>query len=70
MLMQAREIFNKNYWLTYGEPLQRMREFGTNLKEIDLLDENRLSSEQMKAIITMMYVVLDSPFIYFRHLYN
>lgn len=51
---EAREIFYKNYWLTYGEPLQRMREFGTNLKEIDLLDENRLSSEQMKAVITMI----------------
>eukprot|EP01034_Spumella_vulgaris_P015571 gene15571-19896_t len=38
----AKEIHAYNPWLTYGEPLQRLREFGCSVKELDLLDERRL----------------------------
>jgi hypothetical protein len=47
---EAEEITKLNPWLVYGEPLHRMREWGISLKEFDLLDEAKLSSEQMRAI--------------------
>jgi hypothetical protein len=37
------------------QPLHRMREFGSSLKEMDLIDETALSSEQMKAMLAHMY---------------
>lgn len=39
-----------NGWLTYGEPLHRLREFGCILKECDLIDESLMTSEQMKVM--------------------
>lgn len=47
---EAEEIFRLNPWLTYGEPLHRLREWGVSVKEIDLLDEALLSADQMKAV--------------------
>lgn len=32
----------------------RLREFGSSLKEMDLIDESRLSSEQMRAVVSYM----------------
>ena len=32
----------------------RLREFGVPLKEIDLLDEAKLSAEQMKGVMAVM----------------
>lgn len=46
----AKEVYQSNGWLTYGEPLHRLREFGAIMKELDLIDESTLSSEQMRAI--------------------
>lgn len=51
---EAKEIHQHNPWLVYGEPLHRLREWGITLKEFDLLDEAKLSSEQMRAIIAYM----------------
>jgi hypothetical protein len=44
---ESKEIQRINYWLTYGTPLHRLREFGVTAKEIDMLDEVKLSPEQM-----------------------
>lgn len=44
---ESKEIQRINYWLTYGTPLHRLREFGVTAKEIDMLDEVKLSAEQM-----------------------
>ena len=55
---EAQEIYEHNPWLVYGEPLHRLREWGITLKEFDLLDEAKLSSEQMRAIIAHMYVLV------------
>ena len=41
------EIQALNTWMTYGMPLHRLREFGVTAKEIDMLDEVKLSAEQM-----------------------
>jgi hypothetical protein len=51
---EAEEVYEYNSWLTYGEPLQRMREFGVAMKELDLLDEERLSLEGMKKVTSLM----------------
>ena len=48
---EANEVAKANPWLTYGEPLHRMREFGITVKEMDLLDEGKLSLEQMRAVV-------------------
>ncbi len=40
---EAKEIEAVNRWLTYGEPLHQLREFGIPIKEIDLLDEATLT---------------------------
>lgn len=51
---EAKEIYAHNSFLTYGEPLHRLREFGVFLKEIDLLDEAKLTAEQRCFICSVM----------------
>jgi hypothetical protein len=46
---EAAEVWNMNPWLTYGEPLQRLREFGIAVRELDLLDEAQLSPDQVRV---------------------
>jgi hypothetical protein len=47
-------VIRMNSWLTYGEPLHRLREFGITVKELDLIDEAVLTMEQMKAFCAFM----------------
>ena len=47
-------IISVNSWLTYGEPLHRLREFGITLKEMDVIDEAPLSMEQMRMMCACM----------------
>ena len=54
LIGEAGEIAAYNKWLTYGEPLHRLREWGSSLKEMDRLDEEKLSSEQMRAVVAML----------------
>jgi hypothetical protein len=54
LFSEAKSIQEKNKWLTYGEPIHRMREFGITSKEYDLLDESRLSMEQMVNLCSFM----------------
>lgn len=51
---EGKEIKGFNPWLSYTEPLQRMREFGVSLKEFDLLDEALLSFEHMRKLCRLM----------------
>jgi hypothetical protein len=53
-LGEGQEINKVNGWLTYGEPLHRLRELGVSMKEIDLLDESRLPHEMMRSICATM----------------
>lgn len=49
------EIFNhQNDFVTYAEPLHRLREFGCPIKEMDLIDECTLNADQMIAIVAAM----------------
>ena len=51
---EAAEVYAQNPWLTYGEPLQRLREFGIAIKELDLLDEAKLSLDQIRVAAKVM----------------
>jgi len=51
---EAEGVFNQNSWLTYGEPIQRLREFGFTIKEFDLLDELPLSLDQIRTVVAIM----------------
>lgn len=48
------QVQQHNPWLTYGEPLHRLREFGASMKEMDIIDESTVSSEQMRIICAFL----------------
>jgi hypothetical protein len=52
------QVQQGNSWLTYGEPMHRLREFGVLIKEIDMLDSNKLSLDQIRKFCTIMYVTI------------
>ncbi len=49
-LGDAKQVNDVNGWLVYGEPIHRLREFGASMKELDIIDESTMSSEQMRMI--------------------
>ena len=51
---EAIEVRTANPWLRYGESLHRLREFGAAIKEMDLIDESALSSEQMAVMVSVL----------------
>lgn len=51
---EGKEVHEHNPWLNYGEPLHRLREFGLHVKEVDLLDEKKLSLEQVRLFTNLM----------------
>jgi hypothetical protein len=51
---EAEEIHKVNPWLTYGEPLHRLREFGITLRELDKIDEQVLSADDFVRICKLM----------------
>eukprot|EP01038_Epipyxis_sp_PR26KG_P009959 gene9959-13392_t len=55
-LGDAKQVAAVNGWLTYGEPIHRMREFGASMKEMDIIDESTLSSEQMRIICGFLFL--------------
>ena len=50
---EAAEIRKINGWLTYGEPLHRLREFCCPVKELDRIDEAKLNADQMRVILNV-----------------
>eukprot|EP01035_Chromulina_nebulosa_P021818 gene21818-28236_t len=51
---EAEEVYALNSWLTYGQPLHHLREFGFNIKEFDLLDEKKLDLEQIRVVCSII----------------
>jgi hypothetical protein len=51
---EANEVHENNSWLTYGEPMHRLREFGVLIKEIDMMDSNKLSLDQIRRFCSIM----------------
>jgi len=51
---EAEEANKFNSWLTFGPPLHQLREFGFNVKEFDLLDESKLTLEQIRVVCSII----------------
>ena len=51
---EGKEVHRVNSWISYGEPMHRLREFGIHLKEFDLLDEAPLTLEQTRRFCWLM----------------
>lgn len=54
LLTEANQIHALNPWLNYSEPFHRLRETGLAFKEADLLDELKLTTEQIMNICIFM----------------
>lgn len=52
---EAEEVCSLNKWLNYGEPMHKLREFGIDIKEFDLLDEEVLSLEQIRVVCATIF---------------
>ena len=52
---EAKEITAHAPYLTYGLALHRLREFGTALKLIDVLDERKLSRNEALELVTLVF---------------
>lgn len=50
---EAAEVSKHNPWLTYGEPLHRLRESGLGI--LDALDERALSPDDVRRVAHMIY---------------
>jgi hypothetical protein len=51
---EAAEVHKINPWFTYGEPLHFVRQFGINIKELDLMDEKQLTADQVRDVCSIM----------------
>lgn len=51
---EAAEVGKLNNWFTYGEPLHMLRQFGINIKELDMLDERTLTPDQIRDVCAIM----------------
>jgi len=51
---EAKEVNKMNNWFTYGEPLHMLRQFGIAIKELDMLDEKKLTADQVRDVVAIM----------------
>lgn len=51
---EAKNVALVNDWFTYCEPIHRIRELGVISKELDLIDEALLSTDQMMAVVALL----------------
>lgn len=56
---EAEAVYQFNPWLNYAMPLHRIREFGTKIKELDMIDERALSTGQMMKICKILFNLSD-----------
>mmetsp|Transcript_25741 Transcript_25741/g.35399 ORF Transcript_25741/g.35399 Transcript_25741/m.35399 type:complete len:332 (-) Transcript_25741:1237-2232(-) len=52
---EAKEVNHCNPWMTYGEPMQRLREFGSSTTELDMLDERPAGLDEIRVICEYIY---------------
>jgi len=55
LVKEAREIHGYNKWLTYTIPLQRLRESGFKHRLFDLLDERKLTHNEMRSYCMFLF---------------
>ena len=53
---EAKEVNKYNPWLTYGLPLHRCREMGYHDKLLDMLDERKLTLDEVSQFVRMLLV--------------
>ena len=59
---EAKELHKFNSWLTYGKPLHRLREAGTTLKFLDMMDERTLALDQMLQTVSTISGISQEEF--------
>lgn len=52
---EATEVYQHNPWLNYALPLHRMREYGFHSKLFDLLDERRLTLDEVMDFCRVLF---------------
>jgi Mg-chelatase subunit ChlD len=52
---EAAEVHKENPWLNYGLPLHRMREMGFHHSLFDLLDERKLSRDEVRGFMSILF---------------
>ena len=52
---EGQGVYEHNPWINYGEPLQRLREFGVKVKELDMIDEKLLTVQQMQKFMSYLF---------------
>ncbi|KAJ1422857.1 hypothetical protein B484DRAFT_452163 [Ochromonadaceae sp. CCMP2298] len=52
---EAKEVHRLNPWLTYGMPFHRLREFGVTVREMDLLDERKMTDDEIHKLVCCIY---------------
>ena len=53
-LEESKEVHEHNPWLNYALPLHRLRELGYHDRLFDLLDERRLTSDELREFCSML----------------
>jgi len=51
---ETEEVQNFNSWLTYGDALHQFREFGVAMRDLDRLDEDLLTLDQIQSLCSFM----------------
>jgi Mg-chelatase subunit ChlD len=52
---EAKEVNTHNKWLNYGLPLHRIREMGFSHRVFDLLDERKLTKEELREFFRILF---------------
>jgi Mg-chelatase subunit ChlD len=52
---EAKEVHTYNKWLNYGLPLHRIREMGFSHRVFDLLDERKLTKEELQDFFRILF---------------
>merc|ERR1712224_504053 len=54
---EAEEVYEHNPWLNYALPLHRIREMGFSHKLFDLLDERKLTKDELRQFLVLLFGV-------------
>jgi hypothetical protein len=54
-ISEAKEVTEFNPWLNYGLPLHRIREMGFNPQLFDLLDERKLTADELRDFMFLLF---------------
>ena len=54
LVSEAESVANLNPWLFYTEPIQRFREAGSDVREVELLDEVKFTGDQIRNFCILL----------------